>query len=94
MLRGEVGDSDHDHRHDGEPDDLPPQQRTATAPADEQRREGDQPAEADYGRPEIPLDLIPMVGKSYAYRSVAIPTSPAETPSRTFQSLPGSGPSG
>jgi hypothetical protein len=35
-----------------------------------------------------------MVGKSYSFFSVAITTSPAETPSRTFQSLPGSGPSG
>jgi hypothetical protein len=34
------------------------------------------------------------VGKLYAFMSVAITTSPTETPSRIFQSLPGRGPSG
>ena len=57
VAREEV-DGDHDHRHSGEPDDLPPQQTTATAPANKQRRESDQPAEADYSRPEVRLDLI------------------------------------
>jgi hypothetical protein len=55
---GEEEHGDHDHRDGGEPDDLPPQQASAPAPADEQRRECDQPAEAHYGRPEVPLRQI------------------------------------
>jgi hypothetical protein len=51
-------DDDHDHRDGGEPDDLPPQQASAPAPTDGQRRESDQPAEADDGRPEVPLGKI------------------------------------
>jgi hypothetical protein len=55
---GHEENGDHDHRYGGEPDDLPPQQGSAPAPADDERREGDQPAEADHGRPEVPLSKI------------------------------------
>ena len=39
-------------------------------------------------------DRSPTVGKSIWFFSVASTTRPADTPSRSFQSLPGRGPSG